>query len=629
MSAKDLIKQLLKELTFPVAVMIWLMMGIALPFYLNYVLFFCAYILIAFDTIKGGFTTLIVRHRMSEEFLMSIATFGAIALQDFPEAIAVLAFYRLGEIFESYAQGRSHREIASLVALKPRIARVVNDNGTVSESPLRKVKVGSTLEVLKGDLIGIDGILLTDFAQIDTKALTGESEPYLYKKGDTIPSGCINLGKVIRIKTTVASKDSSISKLIALIEESTLSKSKPEALITRFATYYTPIVILAAVLLALVPLFVENASFSDWFERALVFLVISCPCALVLSVPLSFFGGLGAISKQGVMVKGSVFIENLAKIQALCFDKTGTLTKASFSIENMCLSDGALDDKVYSDFQVSDNKALLLSILYAVENKSSHPIAKGICNYAQNQNTKLLEALDIEEIEGKGLRAHVNGHLVLVGSDILLQNNNITYTENEIIGSKVYVSCDNTFVGSVSLLDEIKDNATKTIDDLKALGVKSYLISGDKEAIVSYIAKKLKVFKYYSQQLPEDKLNLFKDIKAKEGTVGFVGDGINDAPSLALSDVGIAMGKLGAQSAIEASDVVVMTDDISKIAKAIEISRKTVQIASQNIFFVIFVKVLILILGALGFANIWLAVLGDSGLCVLAALNAMRTMGTK
>lgn len=576
-----------------------------------------SYLAISYKVIIGAFKTLIVRHRMSEEFLMAIATFGALALGDYAEALAIIVFYRVGTIFEEYAQGRSHSEITSLLALKPEFVRLVKEDGSDEKVKPRKVAAGSITRVLLGESVAIDGELVSDSASVNLSALTGESEPVVFFKGDIIPSGGINLDRVIEIKTTVLSKNSSINRLINLIEDAAANKSRPEALIYRFSTYYTPIVVAVAAVLALIPFVIEGYDVHDWVTRALVFLVLSCPCALVLSVPLSFFGGIGAISKTGVMVKGSIHIENLAKIKSMAFDKTGTLTRGVFSVS-----------QVHSN---AEDKKDLLYYMYNAERMTTHPLGVAIASFCKDSGSAIASDCEFKEIAGFGLEGRVDGTEVCVGRYDFIKDKSSDRIErlDESGGSDVYCVADGRYIGALTLKDEPKAEAASFIKALESLNIKSYMITGDKEQVASDLARTLGVDSYFAQQLPEDKLATFKSIKKEDGICAFVGDGINDAPVLAASDVGIAMGQFGSSQAVEASDVVVMNDNLNKIADAIVLSRRTVALAISNMVLVIGVKLIILILGAFGFANIWLAVLGDVGLCIVAVLNAMRALTWK
>ncbi len=601
------------SLLYAMIVMTILLLEVKMNTYFLLALVASAYLLVSYKIIIRAFKTLFSRFRMSEQFLMTIATFGALALQDYAEAIAIIVFYQIGEIFEDYAQGKSHKEITSVIALKPNNVRLIDADGNETIVKPRKVPIGSKIRVLAGELVAIDGVLLSNNASLDMSALTGESEPYAYKKGDVIASGGVNQGSVIEIETTVKSKDSSINRLIHLIEDASLYKSKPEALISRFSVYYTPIVVSIAAMLALTPLFIADASAKDWIERALVFLVLSCPCALVLSVPLSFFGGLGAISKTGVMVKGSIFIESLAHADAIAFDKTGTITHGKFDVNEVV------------KLQKED---LVLPLIYSLESLTTHPIGTAIVKYCKNNNINAVELTDVHEISGCGITAKYQGLDVALGKKDFIEEkiNNKISIEKDYIATEIYLALDGELLGYITLSDKEKEEAKSLISTLKKLNIKTYMISGDKKEVALDIANRVGIDECFYQMLPDQKLERIKELKTKHKKLCYVGDGINDAPSLAASDVGIAMGQFGSASAVEASDVVIMNDDINKVAIAIELSKKTLSLALSNMVLVLAVKLLILVLGAFGLANIWLAILGDVGLCVIAVLNAMRAL---
>lgn len=653
------------------------------------------YVIVAYPVCLAAFSNLIKRHRLSEQFLMMVATFGALGLQDYPEALAVMVFYLIGDAFEDYAAQRSHREIESLVKLRPTQVRVVNDDGTVTIMKPRKVKIGTRIRVLAGEAVALDGTLVEGSAALDMSALTGESEPVLFTAGQEISSGGINMGKVIDLVVTKDHKNSSITRLLNLIEDASANKSRPEALITRFAVYYTPIVVGCAVCLALVPLFFPQEDVANWLTRALIFLVVSCPCALVLSVPLSFFGGLGALSKIGVLVKGSVFIETLGKLKAMAFDKTGTLTKGHFSVieETLFLAPQASQsaDAVSTatdaasttantaanatNASAAEPKAIvlmqrgqlkeeaeayaaarrdLLGKLAALEAQTTHPVGTAIVNYCASQGIDVNKSAEaattvsdkaaavdaaaaassewqvtaVQELTGYGLTGVINGHEVQVGQGRLLTEKlGIALpARTDVVGTEVYVVEDGKLLGRVVLADDVKESAPAMLSELSAAGIKSYMITGDKERVAADLAARCHLDAYYAEQLPQDKLDTLSKLKQEHGVIGYVGDGINDAPTLATADVGIAMGQFGSAAAVEAADVVVMTDDLTKIPRAIDLAQRTFALAKQNMVLVIAVKVLILILGALGIANIWLAIFGDVGLCVIAVLNAMRPL---
>ncbi len=600
-----------------IVALIVLLIGKYTSFYLPEILAVCitaaAYILIAYDVVVSAFRTLIKRFRMNEQFLMMIATFGAFALRDYPEALAVMVFYRIGDIFEEYASGRAHNEITSLIKLKPTRVRTLKEDGSEEILPPRKVKIGTKIRVLPGEAIALDGYLLNNTAAVDMSSLTGESEPALFVKGQEVPSGAINTSSVIELTVSRDNRNSSITRLLNLIEDAAANKSRPEALITRFSVYYTPLVVGAAVILALVPLVLPGAAWDDWLTRSLVFLVVSCPCALVLSVPLSFFGGLGAASKCGVIIKGSVHIENLAKLKCLAFDKTGTVTRGEFKVKAI-------------DSRTDENE--LISAAYALELNSTHPVARGIQHYASRAGAEPVQLESVTERSGLGIEGRcADGTTLRAGKYVFIREFVPELANTESAGTDVYVARDNTFLGVISLYDAPKDNASEMFRTLDTLGVKSCLITGDKKLAAEAVARELGIGEVMSEQMPEDKLTNFKKLQQHYGLTGFTGDGINDAPVLASADVGIAMGQFGSAAAVEASDVVVMNDDLRKIPLAIRISRKTFSLALQNLWLAIGIKAVILILGALGFANIWLAIFGDVGVLVLCVLNAMRSLG--
>ena len=465
------------------------------------------YIAVAYPVLIAAYRDLVIRHRMSEQFLMAIATFGALGLQDYPEALAVMVFYLIGDAFEDYAAQRSHNEISTLVKLKPTKVRVIREDGSEEILKPRQVKIGNKIRVLAGEAIALDGTLVGESASIDMSALNGESEPALFTQDQEVPSGAINMGTVIELIVTRDSKNSSITRLINLIEDAAANKSRPEALITRFSVYYTPIVVGCAVLLALVPLVVPNEDFANWFTRALVFLVVSCPCALVLSVPLSFFGGLGAISKTGVMVKGSIHIESLSKMKAMAFDKTGTITKGKFTVLETSVFDQEGKELSPDDAQAQSEKTKALTMLYALEHKTTHPIGVAISNYCKEQGITLKDAENVEEITGYGLQGQIDGVTVMVGKERLVTEKlGLTVTKSSLVGTEVYVVVEGHVLSRITLADEVKPTAAPMFQELQNLGIKTYMITGDKKAVAEDIAKRCHISAFYAEQLPEDKL---------------------------------------------------------------------------------------------------------------------------
>lgn len=573
-----------------------------------------AYVLIAWKIVLSAARGLVKTLRLNEQSLMVIATFGAFGIKDYAEALAVMIFYIIGESFEEYARGKAHGEISSLVKLKPQSARVVHDDGTVEVVKPRKVKPGQVMRVLAGEVVALDGMLLSESAAIDTAAITGESEPRLYRKGEEVPSGCVNAGQVIELRAARDYRNSSITRLLNLIEDAAANKSRPEALIRRFSVWYTPIVVAAAAVMALVPLFSSGASWSDWGTRALVFLVVSCPCALVLSVPLSFFGGMGAISKTGVMIKGSIYLENLARLKALAFDKTGTITRGRFTVTAVKPEQG-----------VAENE--LLGMAAALEQESSHPLAKAVVEAAKSRGIAIPEVSEATEKAGLGISGMALGKAVSAGRrEFISEECGTEIPRRKSSGTDIYVCRGGKLAGVISLFDTPKESAAPAVRELESLGVATCLITGDKREAADEVARTLGMSEVLAEQLPQDKLRNFEAFKRAHGTAGFVGDGINDAPVLASSDVGIAMGQFGSQAAVEAADVVVMNDDLSKIPQAIRLSRRTYALALENMWLSIAIKLGILIFGALGLANIWLAIFGDVGVLILAVLNAMRSL---
>ncbi len=573
-----------------------------------------AYVLIAWKIVLSAAKGLVKTFRLNEQSLMVIATLGAFGIRNYAEALAVMIFYIIGESFEEYARGKAHGEISSLVKLKPQSARVVHDDGTVEVVKPRKVKPGQVMRVLAGEVVALDGVLLADSAAIDTAAITGESEPRLYRKGEEVPSGCVNAGQVIELRAARDYRNSSITRLLNLIEDAAANKSRPEALIRRFSVWYTPIVVAAAAVMALVPLFSSGASWSDWGTRALVFLVVSCPCALVLSVPLSFFGGMGAISKTGVMIKGSIYLENLARLKALAFDKTGTITRGRFTVTAVRPEQG-----------VTENE--LLGMAAALEQESSHPLAKAVVEAAKSRGIAIPEVSEVTEKAGLGISGMALGKAVSAGRrEFISEECGTEIPRRKSSGTDIYVCRGGKLAGAISLFDTPKESAAPAVRELESLGVATCLITGDKREAADEVARTLGMSEVLAEQLPRDKLRNFEAFKRAHGTAGFVGDGINDAPVLASSDVGIAMGQFGSQAAVEAADVVVMNDDLSKIPQAIRLSRRTYALALENMWLSIAIKLGILILGALGLANIWLAIFGDVGVLILAVLNAMRSL---
>jgi len=573
-----------------------------------------AYIPVGLTVIKEAFQALLKGEVFTEFFLMSVATIGAFAISEYPEGVAVMLFYAVGELFQSAAVSRSKNNIKALLDVRPRIANVFKNGNYVEVNP-EDVQIGDTIQVRVGEKIPLDGTLLSEKTSLNTAALTGESKPQSVQKGEKILAGFINLENVVEVEVTSLFNDSSIARILDLVQNATARKSKTELLIRRLAKIYTPIVVYLAIAICVLPyFFVDSYVFSDWLYRALIFLVISCPCALVISIPLGYFGGLGAASKNGILFKGATYLDQLTKVNTLVMDKTGTVTKGVFKIKKI---------KLFSDISENDFMRLLMSI----ESKSTHPIAKAILEYDE-KSTSLPEATNIKEIAGKGLSGIVNGKVIAVGNNKLMKERGVSIPPEteKIVESIVLVSIDNEFAGFVTIADELKEDTQESISLLRNTGIQEIImLSGDKNSITQQVSQELKIDRAKGGLLPEDKLNEVETIKKDRlKIVAFVGDGINDAPVIAASDVGIAMGGLGSDVAIETADVIIQTDQPSKIATAIKIGKSTQRIIWQNIALAFGVKIIVLILGAGGLATMWEAVFADVGVALLAILNAVR-----
>ncbi|MDP3393934.1 heavy metal translocating P-type ATPase [Sediminibacterium sp.] len=576
-----------------------------------------AYAPVGFPVIKEAFESISKGDVFSEFLLMSIATIGAFAIGEYPEGVAVMLFYAVGEVFQSLAVKRAKANIKSLLDQRPDEVTILKENQPKTVKA-ETVTIGDIIQLKPGEKLGLDGTLLSETASFNTAALTGESKPDTKTKGETVLAGMINLTTVAQVKVTTAYTDSKLSKILELVQNATAQKAPTELFIRKFAKIYTPIVVLLAILITALPyFFVENYVFSQWLYRALVFLVISCPCALVISIPLGYFGGIGAASKNGILVKGSNFLDVLASIQNVVMDKTGTMTEGVFKVQEVVF-DKAFDEKE------------ILEMVNALESHSSHPVATAIQEYVGDVNHNIpLE--NIEEIAGHGLKANVNGKELLVGNFKLMDKFSITYDidPNSIVYTVIAVAYDRKFVGYITIADSIKEDAQETINLLHKLNVKATMLSGDKSTVVKYVAEQLGIDNAFGDLLPEDKVNRVKEIKAKGGSVAFVGDGVNDAPVVALSDAGIAMGGLGSDATIETADVVIQDDKPSKIPMAINIGKQTKKIVWQNIALAFGVKAIVLVLGAGGLATMWEAVFADVGVALLAILNAVRIQRMK
>lgn len=598
-----------------------LMTGLALDYWLKpdwftgwlrIALYLLAYIPVGLPVIKEAMHSIRYSDFFSEFFLMTIATVGAFAIGEYPEAVAVMLFYSVGEVFQSMAVNRAKGNIKTLLDQRPDEVTVL-ENQIPKTIKAEKAKIGEIIQLKPGEKLALDGELISESASFNTAALTGESKPDTKKKGDIVLAGMINLNSVSHVKISTEYQDSKLSKILELVQNATSQKAPTELFIRKFAKVYTPIVVFLAIAITLLPyFFVENYVFKSWLYRALVFLVISCPCALVISIPLGYFGGIGAASRNGILFKGSNFLDVLAKIQNVVMDKTGTMTEGVFKVQNV-------------HFQEGFNKATMLQYLNALESKSTHPIATAIHEYAGEPDHSI-SIENAEEIPGHGLKAIVQGKEMLAGNFKLMDKFGIPYNINhsDVSDTLIAVAYDGRFVGYITISDQIKDDAAQTIGELKRLGVKTTMLSGDKSAVVNAVAQKLGISSAFGDLLPEDKVNKIKEIKAKNETVAFVGDGVNDAPVVALSDVGIAMGGLGSDATIETADVVIQDDRPSKIPMAIKIGKATRTLVWQNISLAFFVKAVVLILGAGGLATMWEAVFADVGVALLAVLNAVR-----
>ena len=590
--------------------------------YLRFVLFMIPYLVIGYDILKKAFKGILNKQVFDENFLMAVATVGAILLGDYSEGVAVMLFYQIGELFQSYAVGKSRRNISELMDIRPDYANIEKD-GTLEQVDPDEVEIGTIIVVQPGEKVPIDGVITEGTSTLNTSALTGESLPRDAKAGDEVISGCINMTGLLKIRTTKEFGESTVSKILELVENSSSRKSKSENFISKFAKYYTPAVCYGALALAIIPPIVllimgEPAMWGDWIYRALTFLVISCPCALVISIPLSFFAGIGGASNQGVLVKGSNYLETLAQTKYVVFDKTGTMTQGVFEVSGIHHS------------EMSDEKLLEYAAL--AECSSSHPISKSL-QKAYGKPIDRNRVTDIEEISGNGVIAKVDGVSVAAGNTKLMDRLGIAYQDCHHVGTVVHMAVDGKYAGHILISDIIKPHAKEAITELKKAGIsKTVMLTGDSKRVADQVAKELGIQEVYSELLPADKVSKVEELlhqKSKKDKLAFVGDGINDAPVLSRADIGIAMGALGSDAAIEAADIVLMDDDPLKISKAIKIARKCIRIVYENIYFAIGIKILCLILGALGIANMWMAIFADVGVMIIAVLNAIRTLFVK
>lgn len=586
--------------------------------WLQSALFIISYIIVGGDVVKRAVKNIFKGQVFDENFLLSIATIGAFFIGEYPEGVAVMLFYQVGELFQSYAVGKSRKSIASLMDIRPDYANVKKGDELVKVDP-DEVQIGDIIVIKAGEKIPLDGKVIEGSSMIDTSALTGESVPREVEVGSDILSGCININGVITAEVTKEFGESTVSKILDLVENASSKKSNSEQFITKFARYYTPVVVIIAVFLAIIPpLVIDGATFSDWIYRALAFLVVSCPCALVISIPLSFFGGIGGAAKKGILVKGSNYLEALAQTEIVVFDKTGTLTKGVFNVQEI--------------HPEGVSKEELLELTAYVESYSNHPISLSL-KRAYGKEIDNGRISDVEEISGHGVIATVDGKKVMAGNIKLMKMMDIPYFKGELIGTAVHVAVNNKYIGYIVIADEVKEDSAQAIKELKAANIKqTVMLTGDNKSVGSKVAKELGLDKVYAELLPADKVEKLEELfsqKSTKGKLAFVGDGINDAPVLARADIGIAMGGLGSDAAIEAADIVIMTDEPSKIATAMKISKKTLKIANQNIVFAIGIKIIVLILSAFGIATMWAAVFADVGVTIIAVLNAFRALNVK
>lgn len=586
------------------------------------------YLLVGYNTLREAGEGIAKGNWFNEHFLMSLATVGALCIgflpgaeTEFPEAVFVMLFFQIGELFEDYAEGRSRDSISHLMDIRPDTAHVERNGSLLTVSP-DEVKVGENIVVRPGEKIPLDGVITEGSSSLNTIALTGESMPRMVETDDEVMSGCINLSGVIRVRTTKSFGESTVSKIIGLIEHADARKSRSESFITRFARIYTPIVVIAALLLAFVPPLCTSAAFMNvfpvWLHRALIFLIVSCPCALVISVPLTFFGGLGGASREGILIKGSSYMDVLAKVNTVVFDKTGTLTHGEFAVEAVHPEDF--------------NEKELLHLVAHVEHYSTHPIGEALRSAFPDEKNDGCKVTEVEEIAGEGIKANVAGRAVYVGNTKMMNRIGIKWKNCSCVGTIIHVAIDGKYAGHIVINDRIKDESFQTIPSLKKLGVEqTVMLTGDRKEVAANVAEKLGIDRWYAELLPADKVKYVEQLLAENRTdkaLAFVGDGINDAPVLKRADIGIAMGALGSDAAIEAADIVLMDDNPSKIASAISISRRTIRIARENVGFAIGIKVAILVLASVGLGTMWMAVFADVGVTVLAVFNAMRALKT-
>ena len=610
-------KKMKKQIIIIITSIVLLIIAFLINNKLSVVFFLLSYIIVGHKIIYKAFRNIIRGKVFDENFLMTIATLGAFFINEIPEAVTVMLFYQIGEFFQDYALDKSRKSISSLMDIRPDYANVVKGKDTVKVNP-SEVKIGDIILVKSGEKIPLDGIVESGDSALNTSALTGESKLRKVDIGDEVLSGSINISGILKIKVTKEFSESTVSKILELVENASNRKSESENFITKFARYYTPVVVIVAILLSVIPPVIFNQDFNTWIYRALSFLVVSCPCALVVSIPLGFFSGIGACSKNGILVKGSNYLEAVSNSEIVVFDKTGTITEGEFKVRSIHSVD------------IRDNE--LLKLASYAEYYSNHPISISIKkDYGHKINPNKIS--DVKEIPGRGVIALVDNKKVMVGNNKLLEENNIEYEKCDIIGTIIYVAVDNVYHGYMVISDRIKDDSALALKLLKNLGIKkTVMLTGDKDGVSKSVFERLNINEYYSELLPQDKVNIINELKKKltdDGKIVFAGDGINDAPVIMSADIGISMGGVGSDAAIEASDIVIMTDELSKIATVINISKSTMKIVKQNIVFAISVKIFVLILISFGILTMWSAVFADVGVSVLAILNSIRILKIK
>ena len=602
-----LIKIIISSIIFAIAILS------PINLYAKLSLYILSYLIVGYEILEKSFKNILSGEIFDENFLMVLASFVAFFLGEYTEAIAIILFYQIGEFFQSYAVNNSRKSISKLVNIKADYANI-EKNGKIEKVNPEEININDIIIIKPGERVPLDGIIVEGQSNIDTSALTGESMPQSVEIKDEILSGCINLSNILKVKVSKKYTESTASKILDLIENATNKKAKVEHFITKFAKIYTPIVVGLAVLIATLPPFILNEEFSKWIYRSMVFLVVSCPCALVISVPLSFFAGIGLASKYGILVKGGNFLELLSKVKYFVFDKTGTLTRGKFEVSEI--------------HNINITEEEFLKYASYAEYYSNHPIAKSIKS-KYNQNIELDKIKDIKEIQGKGIEAKIDNDLIYIGNEKIMQKFNINFEIINKIGTIVYMAINNKYVGYLVIADQIKSNAKKAIQDLYKIGIqKTIMLTGDKKSVAENVATQLNLSEFHSELLPADKIAKLENIMEnnKNIKVSFVGDGINDAPALARADIGVAMGNIGSDVAIESADIVIINDNLESLAKSIKISKRTINIAKENIYFSISIKIIVLLLGTIGYASIWGAVFADVGVCLIAILNSLRIL---